>query len=594
MTIFHRFLPGTAALLLSGVLAAQACAGAAEKGAGSRELLWPGPGSVGPQWAYGSPAPSAVSSRGMVATDAPLATRVGSDVLSSGGNAVDAAVAVAFALAVVYPRAGNIGGGGFAIVRTAEGQSAALDFRERAPLAATRDMYLDEQGEMTDRSTTGHLAVGVPGSVAGLWDLHKRYGSMDWNDLLAPAIRLAREGFVADSSFAASVAGDADRLSRFPASAALFLPNGKPVKEGSFWRNPDLAETLRRIAEDGPSGFYQDKTADLIVAEMKAGGGLITYEDLRSYEAKWREPLEFSYRGCQVFSMPPPSSGGLTLALISGILEGYDLAGLGWHSPAALHFTVEAMRRAFAYRNRYLGDPDFVSIPTEMFVSRDYAARQRADISPDHATPSSEISLGQGSDDSEDKNTTHFSVVDGMGNAVALTTTINLSNGSAVTVTGAGFLLNNEMDDFTTKPGAPNAFGLVQSEANAIAPGKRMLSSMTPTIVLRDGEVVLITGASGGPRIITAVFQVISNVVDYDFGISAALSAPRVHHQHLPDRVLYEKDGLTQAQIDALETLGHKLVSTENGIGVAASILRVGSLWAGAPDPRVRGLAAGP
>jgi gamma-glutamyltranspeptidase/glutathione hydrolase len=327
---------------------------------------------------------------------------------------------------------------------------------------------------------------------------------------------------------------------------------------------------------------------------MDNGGGLITLEDLQSYEVVWRDPVEFNYRGHQIISMPPPSSGGLTLALIANILEGFDIGELGWHSPERLHVTAEAMRRAFAYRNQYLGDPDFVEIPTEMFLSKARAALQRHSISLEKATPSSDISLSLGIGDSEGSHTTHFSVIDGSGNAVALTTTINLSYGSAVTVTGAGFLLNNEMDDFAAKPGVPNAFGLIQGEANAIESGKRMLSSMTPSIVVRDGTTILVTGASGGPRIITGVFQVISNVVDHGLDISEALSAPRIHHQHFPDRVLYEKDGLTPDQIAGLVKRGHELAPRETGIAVAASILRMGPFWTGAPDPRVKGLAQGP
>lgn len=528
-----------------------------------------------------------------MATDAALATKVGSDALFAGGNAVDAAVATAFALAVVHPRAGNIGGGGFAVVRMADGEVAALDFRERAPLAASRDMYLDESGEVSRESVTGRLAAGTPGSVAGLWELHQRYGTLYWNHLLIPAVRLAEEGFEADTSFCEAIRDEADRLARFPASADLFLPGGRPVEPGSVWRNPDLAAVLRRISAEGPAGFYEGETADLIVGDMKKGGGLISHEDLRSYEAVWREPIRFDYRGCEVISMPPPSSGGLTLALIAGILEGYDLGAMGWHSPEALHLTIEAMRRAFAYRNHYLGDPDFVEIPHEVFLSEESASRLRGGISLDRASPSSDISPGTGGAP-EAAHTTHFSVVDAVGNAVALTTTINLSFGSAVTVEGAGFLLNNEMDDFAAKPGTPNAFGLVQGEANAIAPGKRMLSSMTPAIATRDGRTVAVTGASGGPRIITGVFQVLSNVIDYGLGIAEAVSAPRVHHQHLPDRVYYEKGGLTGSQISALEEMGHEVAPRSGWIAAAASVLKVGVYWTGAPDPRLGGAAGGP
>ncbi|HEX7119175.1 MAG TPA: gamma-glutamyltransferase [Longimicrobiales bacterium] len=530
----------------------------------------------------------------MVASDAPLATRVGVDVLRAGGNAVDAAVATAFALAVVYPEAGNLGGGGFMVLRRADGETAALDFREKAPLAATRDMFLDETGELTDRSITGHLAAGVPGAVAGLWEAHRRYGSLPWEDVVAPAIRLAEDGFIVDERLASTVAGEADRLRRFPASAALFLPGGEPLRVGTRWRNPELAAVLRRIAEHGPAGFYSGETADLIVAEMRRGGGIITHEDLASYRAVWREPVEFDYRGHHIISMPPPSSGGLTLALIANILEGYDLRALGWNSPEALHLTAEAMRRAFANRNHFLGDPDFVRIPRERFLSEDFAASLRAGIDRDRATPSAEVTPGTTTAiGAEGDHTTHFSVVDARGNAVALTTTINSLYGSAVTVAGAGFVLNNEMDDFAAKPGEPNQFGLVQGEANAIEPGKRMLSAMTPTIVLSpEGTPLLVTGARGGPRIISATFQVISNVVDHGMDVAAAVAAPRIHHQHLPDVLFYERGGLLPRQIRALEAIGHD-VRPRATVATAPAVLRRDGVWTGVPDPRTGGLAAG-
>lgn len=569
----------------------------------SAHLLKKGPGPrakgqsdpFGLDWPYKvGAARLAVSSAGMVATDAPLATDVGADVLLAGGNAVDAAVATAFALAVVHPSAGNIGGGGFAVLRTAEGEVSALDFRERAPLASTRNMFLDDRGELSESSVTGHLAAGVPGSVAGLWELHATGGSMAWPDLLTPAIRLAEEGFRADSNFCAAIEREADRLARYPASAELFLRGGSPVTPGSTWRNPELAEALRRIRADGPDGFYMGETAELILDEMKSGGGLISQEDLETYEVEWRSPVRFDYRGHTIYSMPPPSSGGLALALIAKILEGFDLSANGWQSTENLHLTAEAMRRAFAYRNQFLGDPDFVEIPAPLFTSDESAARLRESISPSRATPSEEVGPVEGGDGKEGTHTTHFSVVDGAGNAVALTTTINLGFGSAVTVSGAGFLLNNEMDDFAAKPGSPNAYGLVQSEANAIAPGKRMLSSMTPAIVEKDGRILLVTGASGGPRIINGVFQVISNLVDYEFGLTEALYAPRIHHQHLPDKIYYERGGLNESQVSALKKLGHEVVLREGGIAVAASVLRVGAYWTGLPDPRLGGSARGP
>jgi gamma-glutamyltranspeptidase/glutathione hydrolase len=528
----------------------------------------------------------------LVATDAPLATDVGVRVLRAGGNAVDAAVATAFALAVVYPEAGNIGGGGFMVVRMANGTTAALDFREKAPLAATRDMYLDSAGNVTDRSLIGHLASGVPGSVMGLREAHSRFGKKPWAELIAPAIRLAEEGFVIDDKLATSVADAAVRLRRFDASAALFLPAGVPLAANTRWRNPDLAAVLRRIATRGPAGFYEGETADLIVAEMRRGGGMITHEDLKRYRVEWRDPVVFDYRGHRIISMPPASSGGITLALIANVVEGYPLRELGWHAPAALHVTAEAMRRAFADRNHFLGDPAFVQFPRDMLVSQAYADRVRATIDRARATPSLDIRPGlvQGA---EPEHTTHFSIVDANGNAVALTTTINELYGSAVTVQGGGFLLNDEMDDFAAKPGVPNMYGLVQGEANAIQPEKRMLSAMTPTIVLdRNGRVLMITGARGGPRIITAVFQVISNVIDYGMDVAKAVAAPRIHHQHLADVLYFERNGLPEDVLAALEALGHR-VEARGPIGTAPTILRRGRVWTGVPDPRTGGSAAG-
>ncbi|HSJ13620.1 MAG TPA: gamma-glutamyltransferase [Longimicrobiales bacterium] len=567
-------------LLLLAACAGNAPAPAAEPG-------------VSPGWAFPPPAEVAHAANALVVSDAPLATQVGVEVLRAGGNAVDAAIATAFALAVVYPEAGNIGGGGFLVARLADGTEAALDFREKAPLGASRDMYLDERGEVTDASLVGHLASGVPGAVAGLWAAHERFGTRPWAELLAPAIRLAEEGFTVDAALARSIRGAADLLGRFPASAALLMPGGAPPAAGARWRNPDLAATLRRIAERGPAGFYEGETADLIVAEMKRGGGLITHEDLRRYQALWREPVAFEYRGHRVLSMPPPSSGGLTLALIANTLEGYPLRELGPYSTATLHLTAEAMRRAFADRNHFMGDPDFVSVPQARLLSQAYADSLRARIDPERASRSADVRPGLGAS-TESQHTTHFSVVDAQGNAVALTTTINELYGSGVTVAGAGFLLNDEMDDFAAKPGTPNMYGLRQGEANAIAPGKRMLSAMTPTIVLDPaGAPMLITGARGGPRIITATFQVLSNVIDHGMDIGAAVHAPRIHHQHLPDELRAEPRGLTGTQLAALRALGHALSLPPGYIGTAPSILRRNGQWTGAPDPRSGGLAAG-
>ncbi|HKJ91740.1 MAG TPA: gamma-glutamyltransferase [Longimicrobiales bacterium] len=551
-------------------------------------------GAVPADWPYAVAAQPSVAQHAMVASDASLASEVGARILQAGGNAVDAAVATAFALAAVYPEAGNIGGGGFMVIHMADGTDATLDFREEAPGAASRNMYLDSAGNLTDRSLVGYTAMGVPGSVAGLWAAHQRFGSMPWRELVAPAIALAQDGFIINDHVASTVADNADKLRQFSGSAALFLPGGQPLRAGTLWRNPDLAAVLRRIADQGADGFYRGKTADLIVQEMQRGGGLITKQDLAAYQARWRDPVTFTYRGYDVVSMPPASSGGITLALIANIMDGYDLRALGWHSPEALHLVTEAMRRAFADRNHYLGDPDFVDIPRQRLLSTAYADQRRAGISRDHATRSSDVHPGLGGANIEGPETTNFAVVDDKGDAVATTTTINFLYGSGVTVTGAGFLLNDEMDDFAAEPGKPNAFGLVQGEANAIQPGKRPLSAMTPTIVLgHDGRPMLVTGARGGPTIITAVYQIMSNVIDYGMGIEAAVATPRIHHQHLPDTLYYEQHGLTRATIQALTAMGHHVAPRRGYVGEGPSILRVGEHWTGTADPRLGGGAVG-
>jgi gamma-glutamyltranspeptidase/glutathione hydrolase len=544
-------------------------------------------------WPYPLDRAPTAGEHGMVVTDQPLATEVGVAVLRDGGNAIDAAVATAFALAVVLPSAGNIGGGGF-LVGQVDGNSYALDFRESAPAAGSRDMYLDAKEETGDRSVTGHLAAGVPGSVAGLWAAHQKLGSKPWAELLQPAIRLAEQGYVVDDYAASVIKAETARLARFPASAALYLPEGKPLAPGARLVNRDLARVLRRIAERGRDGFYKGETAELIVAEMKRGKGIITARDLEAYDAKWRTPVVFQYRGHEVISMPPPSSGGVTLALIAGQLSGYDLASLGWHTAKSVHLMAESMRRAFAVRNEVLGDPDFVKFDQAELLSPAFSGVLRSSISTEHATPSKEISGRPAR--AESHQTTHFSVTDDHGNAVALTTTINGWYGSKVTVTGAGFLLNNEMDDFAAKPGTPNMYGLVQGEANAIAPGKRMLSAMTPTIVLdADRRPLLVTGASGGPFIITTAFQAISNRLDYGLAVSALMQAPRLHHQHLPDALWLERDGFDAADVATLQRLGHeiRMFDRTDAGSIAASIERRDGRWYGQSDPRISGSARG-
>lgn len=554
----------------------------------------PAPAPLPPQWPYKAPV-VVRGAKGMVVTDDAISAKVGRDVLATGGNAADAAVATAFAMAVSYPTAGNIGGGGFAVTRIG-GQVKALDFRETAPAAASRDTFLDANGKPTADVREGVRSAGVPGSVAGLWELHRTLGSKKktWRELLAPAIALAKDGFAVDDAFLETLSAAGERLKKFPTSAALYFPNGAPPAKGSMFKNPELAATLERIAEQGPKGFYQGPTADAIVAQMKADKGFITHADLDAYQAKWRTPIEFTYRGHRVVSMPPPSSGGVTLAMIAHILEGYDLRSLGFQTPDELHYVFEAMRRAYAARNAKLGDPDFVKMPIAELLSDPWAAAQRATIAKDRATPSSEI-VTEGVPSGGGPHTTHFSVVDADGNAVALTTTVNFWYGSGVTVKGAGFILNNEMDDFASVPGQANGFGLVQGEANAIAPGKRMLSSMSPTIVTDpNGKVVLVAGAAGGPTIITAVFQELSNVVDFGLDVGAAVNAPRFHMQHLPDVVIYEKDGIAEATATKLGAMGYAL--KERGhLADAPAIGRSGTDWAGAAEPRrLGGLAATP
>ncbi len=528
----------------------------------------------------------------MVSTVDALATRAGLSVLEDGGNAVDAAIAISFALAVVNPEAGNIGGGGFMVIRLADASVYTLDYRERAPGAASRDMYLDDQGEVTEASVRGHLAAGVPGSVMGLWEAHRRLATMDWARLVEPSIQLA-EGFEVGEQLERSLRGASGGLDAFDSSRSVFLPGGEPPSEGETFRQLDLARTLVRIRDRGADGFYRGETADLIVEEMSRGGGLISGEDLVSYTAEWRDPVSFQYRGYTVHSMPPPSSGGATMALMAHMIEAYDVPELGWNSTRTIHVLAESWKRAYSDRNQLLADPDYVDLPLDRVVSLDYARERRADISLDAATPSSQI--GPGLLVSEGTETTHFSVVDQAGNAVAVSTTLNSLYGSKVTVEGAGFLLNNEMDDFAARPGFPNQFGLVQGEQNAIVPGKRMLSAMTPTVVeTPEGTLFLVVGTPGGGTIITTVFQTIVNLVDFGMSLGQAVNAPRVHHQHLPDRIMYERGGLLIAVADSLRALGHTLVERRGSSGdVQAIMVLPDGTRLGYADPRRGGLAAG-
>ncbi|MFI5236279.1 MAG: gamma-glutamyltransferase, partial [Gemmatimonadales bacterium] len=507
---------------------------------------------INPAWPYAGKARIAEGAHGMVVSGSPIASDVGRRILEQGGNAVDAATAVGFALAVVHPEAGNIGGGGFSIIHLKDGTDAALDYRETAPAAASADMYQNLRGDPTELSITGALAVGVPGAVAGLVEQQRKYGRLPFKDVIAPAIALARDGFVVDEFRERSLDGDRDRLFLFPASRAQYLPGGHAPKTGTLFQQPDLARTLQAIQESGAAGFYRGPVADLLVAEMQRDGGLITAADLAGYQALWREPIRIAYRGYTIYSMPPASSGGITLAEILNIMEGYGpLPAFG--SPALLHREAEAMRRAFTDRNFYLGDPAFVNAPINRLISKAYADSLRASIDSAHATPSANVKPGRGG-----MLTTHYSVVDAEGNAVSSTTTLNNSYGSAVTVAGAGFLLNDQMDDFTSAPGKPNMYGLVQGEANVIAPGKRMLSAMTPTVVLDPaGKLFMVLGTPGGPTIITQVYHVISNVIDHRMSLPEAVAAPRMHHQGLPDEIRLETNGFYPGTVAALQAMGH-------------------------------------
>jgi gamma-glutamyltranspeptidase / glutathione hydrolase len=538
---------------------------------------------IAPTWSLGKSRVTEAS-RALVVSGSPLASEVGKAILQQGGNAVDAAVAVGFALAVVHPEAGNIGGGGFMVIRLAGGEVQTLDYRETAPARASRDMYLSAGAEA---SVTGHLAAGVPGAVAGLTEAHRRFGRLPFSTVIAPAIRLAYEGFTVDAYRSSSIGEDSARLVEFPASRATFLPGDRPPAVGSTFRQPELGGTLEAVRDSGAAGFYRGFVADLIVAEMTRGGGLISHDDLAGYRAIWREPIEIAYRGHTIYSMPPASSGGVTMGEILNIMEGYDpLPPFG--SVSLVHREAEAMRRAFTDRNRHLGDPGFVDNPVERLLSKAYAAELRKEIGEQASvTPKFETAPGGGS------STTHYSVVDADGNAVGCTTTLNNSYGSAVTVTGAGFLLNDEMDDFATSPGQPNMYGLVQGEANAIAPGKRMLSAMTPSIVLdREKQLQMIVGTPGGPKIITMVYHVISNVIDHRMPLPQAVQAPRTHHQALPDSLQLETGGFLPTVLDSLKARGHG-IWTRDRWGDVEAIIRTADGWQGVSDPRRGGGGAG-
>ena len=527
-----------------------------------------------------------VAEHAMVVSNSELASAAGAEIMKHGGNAVDAAVATGFALAVTYPFAGNIGGGGFMVIHMADGRSAAMDYREVAPLAATRDMYLDANGKLTNKSLYGALAVGVPGSVAGMAAALAKYGTMSLHDVMQPAIRLASEGFTVDSALYRSINASRRLIGAF-AGAKVFLPDGQPPAPGSVLRQPDLARTLTLIADQGPAAFYTGPIADKLVAEQKTDGGIITKEDLARYKPIERVPIEGTYRGYTLFTMPPSSSGGITMLETLNQLETWPrLPAFG--SAEYTHLVAEAFRRAFIDRNTKLGDPAFVNVPVEELTSKAYARKLASTIDPHHATRSPTFTAS-----AEPMHTTHYSVVDAKGDAVATTTTLNSGYGSGAFVDGAGFFLNNEMDDFASQPGKPNQFGLVQGEVNAIQPGKRMLSAMSPTIVLgKDGKVMMVVGAAGGPTIITAVTQVILDVIDQHMSLADAMYAPRIHHQAWPDSLTFEQGGLSQPVMDSLTAMGHRLRPIRS-LANSNAILRGARGWEGVVEPRSTGGAVG-
>ncbi len=542
------------------------------------------------------PAVQPVTARnGMVVAQEALAAQIGADILKAGGNAVDAAVATGFAMAVTYPRAGNIGGGGFMVIHRARNrQSVAIDYRETAPAAITSKSFLNERGEADpQKSIANGLAVGVPGTVAGLALAHRKYGSGRFTlaQLIAPAVSLARNGFVVDGDLADTIHTARPLFQRWPSSAKVFLkPDGQTYGRGERLVQTDLADTLEAIGKNGPRAFYEGPTAEKIAAAVRGAGGVMTADDLKAYRAIERTPARGHYRGYDIVSMPPPSSGGLHLIQILNILEGYDLKKSGAATPETAHHLVEAMKRAYADRAVYLGDPDFVSVPARALMSKRYATTLRTSIA-DQATPSTSIRNGNPVR-AEGQNTTHYSVVDRFGNAVSNTYTLNLSYGNGLVAEGTGVLLNNEMDDFAAKPGTPNTYGLVGADANAPGPRKRPLSSMTPTIVLKKGKPFLVTGSPGGSRIITTVLQIVTNVIDHGMDIGQATSAPRIHHQWLPDQISAER-GYSDATLRALEARGHKVMMRAPGTA-ANSILVTPKGLIGAADTRTRGaLAAG-
>ena len=531
---------------------------------------------------------------GMVVAQEPIATDAGVAVLKSGGNAIDAAVAVGMTLAVTYPFAGNLGGGGFMLVRFADGRTTFIDFREKAPGKASHDMYLDPSGKPTRDSIVGWRAAGVPGTVRGLELAHKKYGKKAWAELVRPAVKLAAEGIPVSYALSTSLKGKQtnELLGQFSESKRIFLRDGSHFEMGDTFRQPELAKTLDRIAARGAQDFYEGVTAERLSAEMSKNGGLVTADDLKAYQAIERVPVTGKYKGYEVISAPPPSSGGIGILQMMGMLEGTNYQKAGHGSAASYHYLAEVMRRYYADRSEYMGDPDFFKVPAARLLNPQYIRERRDSIDPDHSTPSEKIRPGK-YPSQESSETTHFSIVDTEGNAVALTYTLNGGYGNGVTVPGLGFLLNNEMDDFAAKPGSPNLFGLIQGESNAIVPGKRPLSSMSPTVVLKDGKLYLVVGAPGGSTIITAVMQVILNVIDFNMNIQDAIDAPRIHHQWMPDRLSFEK-GISPDTIALLKSKGHAMdESRPQVLARVEGIMSFDGWLMGGTDLRASGKAAG-
>jgi gamma-glutamyltranspeptidase / glutathione hydrolase len=535
--------------------------------------------------------PGLIAKNGMVVSAHPIASAIGVDILKKGGNAVDAAIAVQFALAVVHPSAGNIGGGGFMVYRSSTGEVSTLDFREAAPSNASRDMYLGERGiVIKNASTRGHLAAGVPGVVDGMVKAHEKYGSMAWQDLVNPAVEIAKNGHLLTAMEARGLVRNKEDFIEFNTVSPDFVLE-KEWQEGDKVYYKDLSKTLALIRDNGGDGFYKGETAKFIVAEMERGSGIMTLEDLASYQAKWREPIIGEYRGHKIISMPPPSSGGIALVQLLASIEPYNMTEMGFHTPTSIHLMTEAERRVYADRSTHLGDADYYDVPISMLTDKKYNLQRMTNFNPEKATPSDDILAGELVPESEQ--TTHFSIVDKDGNAVSITTTLNGGYGSKTFVAGAGFLLNNEMDDFSIKPGFPNMYGLIGGEANAIEPGKRMLSSMTPTIVEKDGKLLMVVGSPGGSTIITSVFQNIVNVLDFKMGMQESVDASRFHNQWRPDAIIYEKDGLDSLLRETLSIMGHKFYERGSIGRVDAILVLPDQTLEGGADPRGDDAAVG-